>query len=279
MTAERDHRTAGECVWFLADAHLLPEPVPENPATFGGRTGDLLSLLPVLSEKASHLYLVGDIFDFWFEYLAGPTAGHNATLEAIRAVAASGVSVHFLGGNHDYWAGEAFERMTGAVVHRAPVDRTHCGRRLFIAHGDGLPVGDLRYKTLRAVIRSAPAIAAFRALPPSLGASIGRWASGLSEITEDRIERAMPPMKAFLFDKVSGRYDAAVVGHLHRPACWRAPGGEAVVVGDWQDTRAVLRLDENGFRHFTWREGRLTPLELRANCRGDETSGSESEPQ
>ena len=298
MARNRDESTASEKVWFLADAHLEPEWPASRERSGSGRSGrdtsdaisreapdvrrrrDLLDLLSFLPERASHLYLVGDIFDFWFEYRGGPTRGHSAVLEALQQLSASGVSVHFLGGNHDYWAGEAMERMSGARVHRDPVDTTHCGRRLFIAHGDGLPPGDLRYKTLKALIRSGPAIAAFRLLPPSLGAAIGRWASGLSEITEDRIRRAMGPMKEFLIEKLAeGPHDAVVVGHLHRPAHWTTPHGDAVVVGDWQHERAALRLDERGFRHYAWRDGDLQPLELRESCRGPADGPSESEPE
>ena len=253
---------SGERVWFLADAHL--EPSRERPgagpeAQDAARQRDLLELLASLTDQASHLYLVGDIFDFWFEYVSGPTRGHEATVRALRALSDRGISVHFLGGNHDYWAGRVFEHLSGARVHRVPLDTTHCGRRLFIAHGDGLPEGDLRYKALKALIRSAPAIAAFRLLPPTLGASIGRWASGLSEITDERIERAMRPMRDFLLETVRGPYDAAIVGHVHRPAHWRTPDGDALIVGDWQDNRSALLLDGDGFHHFVWRVGALHP--------------------
>jgi len=259
-----------ERVWFLADAHLEPASSPPGGAAgaAGGargetsaRTRDLLALLALLPERASHCYLVGDIFDFWFEYRRGPTEGHAAVLDALRQTAESGVSIHFLGGNHDYWAGRELERMAGVRVHRTPVDTTHCGRRLFIAHGDGLPEGDVGYKMLQALIRSDPAIACFRLLPPSLGASIGRRASDLSEITEERIERAIPAMRDFLFSKVRGPYDAAVVGHVHRAAHWSTPDGDALIVGDWLDSRSALLLDAGGFRHFRWQDDRLVPVE------------------
>jgi UDP-2,3-diacylglucosamine hydrolase len=255
--------SSGERIWFLADAHLDPASTTRRAGRRSQddpRVRDLLSFLAVLPERASDLYLVGDIFDFWFEYRWGVTVGHEAVLDALRCVAAAGVSVRFLGGNHDYWAGAAFERMSGARVHRRPVNVTHCGRRLFIAHGDGLPRGDRWYKALKATIRSGPAIAAFRLVPPSVGAAIGRWASGLSEITDERIERAMSPMREFLFETLQGPFDAAVVGHVHRPAHWSTSDGEALIVGDWQDNRSAMLLDDDGFRHFRWQDDALVPV-------------------
>jgi len=240
-------------VYFIADAHLGIEAAEVEEA----KERDLLEFLAHLAGRASLLYLAGDIFDFWFEYRRVRPTGHPAVLSALAELVDSGTAVRFLGGNHDYWAGSQFEEMTGATVHQTPVTDTHFGRRTFVAHGDGLPPGDLRYKVLKTVIRSRPAIAGFRLIPPATGASLARWASGLSEITEERIRAATPSMKGFLESKLAEGYDVAIVGHIHKQMMWKYGGGTAVVVGDWMKHRSVVELTEEGLRALTWAGGSL----------------------
>jgi UDP-2,3-diacylglucosamine hydrolase len=246
-------------VYFVADAHLGSE----SPAVERAKEADLVRLLAHLEHRATALYAVGDLFDFWFEYPGVTPRAYSDTLSALRSLTRSGVSLRFLGGNHDYWAGPAFEAITGGTVHRQPVIETHFGKRLFIAHGDGLPAGDMRYRALKAVIRSRPAIAGFRLLGPTLGWAIARRASALSEVTEERIRKALPPMQAFLEAKLREGFDAAVVGHVHRPCTWRTERGTAVIVGDWMWERSVVELSEDGFRMLRWDGGALVPQQPR----------------
>jgi len=216
-----------------------------------------VALLTALRGRAAFLYLVGDVFDFWFEYRRATTIQSPSVLGALSKLSSAGTVIRFLGGNHDYWAGGTFESLTGAAVFRDPLIETHHGLRLFTAHGDGLPSGDLGYRVLRAIIRSRPAIAAFRIVPPGIGAAVGRWASGLSEITDERIRNAIPAMRAFLLGKLEDGFDAAIVGHVHRQLIWRTDRGTAVIVGDWMRSRSVVRLAADGFTTLRWSNGAL----------------------
>jgi len=244
-------------VHFIADAHLGIESESREEA----KVRDLVSLLSYLEGRSSVLYLVGDLFDFWFEYPWAKPAEHAEVTTALRKLANSGTRLEFIGGNHDYWAGRELERLTGATVHRTPLDVSHFGKRVFVAHGDGLPEGDTKYKMLKAVLRSPVAIAAFTLIPPRLGTRIGRWASNLSEITEERIARAIPAMTEFLNGRLSDGYDVAVVGHIHKQMMWEAGGGTAVVVGDWMLHRSVVEMTESGVRPLTWSNGSLVESE------------------
>jgi UDP-2,3-diacylglucosamine hydrolase len=253
-----DIRTGDESIgpaYFLADAHLGTE----SPERENAKRSDLLAFLEHLNRRCSTLFLVGDLFDFWFEYPGRAPERHGEVLRALSDLSRSGAVIQFLGGNHDYWAGQQLERLTGAAVHRQPISVTCFGKRLFVAHGDGLPRGDLCYRMLKAVIRSRPAIAGFGLIPPALGERIARWASGLSEVTEERIQRAIPPMRDFLAEKLSEDYDAAIVGHVHRQLAWELPGGLAIVVGDWMSRRSVVELGPQGFRFLSWIDGALAP--------------------
>ena len=249
-------------VYFIADAHLGIEGVALEKA----KERDLLEFLAHLTGRASLLYLAGDIFDFWFEYPGVRPTDHLAVLSALSELVGSGTAVRFLGGNHDYWVGSQFEEMTGATVHQTPVSDTHFGRHTFVAHGDGLPPGDWGYKVLKAIIRNPVAIAGFRLIPPATGASIARRASGMSEITDDRIRAATPPMKSFLESKLSGGYDLAMVGHIHKQMLWEYDDGTAVVIGDWMKHRSVVELTKDHLATLSWIGGSLRPG---ADCGAD----------
>ena len=249
--------TSGGAVFFIADAHLGGE----DKTTEEAKEKALCGFLDYLRGKAGNLYLAGDLFDFWFEFRTAAPPMHLPVLNALSALAESGTSITFLGGNHDYWAGSVFERHTHAVVSRDPVTVTHFGSKLFIAHGDGLPDGDWSYRILKAIIRSGPAIAAFRLLPPSVGSAIARWVSRLSTINDARIERAVPPMRRFLFDRLDEGFDAAIVGHVHTPRLWKRNGGTAIIVGDWMSSRAIVQLDASGFHMLRWEDDGLVPAD------------------
>lgn len=242
-----------DTVYFLSDTHFKYSSQDSHEKKKRALFRDFLASI----EGASRLYLVGDIFDFWFEYPKVRLTAHPAVLSALSELVRSGTAVRFLGGNHDYWVGAQFEEMTGATVHRTPISDTHFGKSTFVAHGDGLPPGDRGYKVLRAIIRSRPAIAGFRLIPPATGASIARWASGLSEITEERIRAATPPMKDFLESKLAEGHDVAVVGHIHKQMLWRSGGGTAVVIGDWMKHRSVVELTKDRLRLLSWSGGSL----------------------
>ncbi len=242
-------------VYFLADAHLGGL---DGPADARGER-DLEAFFRSLIGAADSLYLVGDIFDFWFEYRVPSNHGHEGVLRALNALSDSGTTVTFLGGNHDYWAGSEFKSLTGASVHHDPIVVTHFGRRVFIAHGDGLPAGDWGYRILKSVLRSPIAISMFRLLSPAVGESLAVRVSDVSGITDDRVRQAIPPMREFLMSKLDEGLDAAIVGHVHAPRLWESDGRDAIIVGDWLTNRSVTSLDASGFRMLRWSDGALVP--------------------
>ena len=245
--------TSDDPVYFIADAHLGSESLSAERA----KADELIALARALRSACSCLYLVGDIFDFWFEYPYPTRTGHETVLEELASLAGSGTAVHFLGGNHDYWAGRRLAALAGAEIHRRPIEAVHFGRRLFIAHGDGLPEGDVGYRALRLIIRSPLAIAGFSLIPPRAGAAIARWTSGLSEVTEERIDDAVPPMLDFMRSKLSEGFDAVIVGHVHHQLRRDWDEGTGIIVGDWMTQRAVVELGASGFRTLQWTDSEL----------------------
>lgn len=140
------------------------------------------------AEVASGLLINGDLFDFWFEYQSVVLREHVRVLAALADVVDAGVPVWFVGGNHDAWGGDYLSRDIGVTVLAGPVRQTLNGWRALIAHGDALGTGDIGYRVLRKVIRSAAAVRAFRSIHPDWGRRI----AALSSSTERRGEGGNP---------------------------------------------------------------------------------------
>jgi UDP-2,3-diacylglucosamine hydrolase len=190
--------------------------------------------------EASSLLLPGDVFDFWFEY--GPIihGRHFRTLAALSALVDAGIPVAMTGGNHDAWGGRFLREQVGITLHDGPFHTTLGGRTALVAHGDGLGVGDLKYRALRAVLRSRITIAAFRVLHPELGLRIARAVSSTEGKAGGEEEARALGRARFLEDWARARLkeDASlawvVCGHAHVPAVVEVePSRWYLNAGDW----------------------------------------------
>jgi len=195
------------------------------------------------------LLLAGDLFDFWFEYGTVIPGRHFRTLAALAALVDAGVPVTLAGGNHDAWGGSFLREQVGVTFHDAPFELELAGRRALVAHGDGLGKGDLKYRALKAVLRSRAAIWGFRALHPMLGLRLAERVSS----TDTKQEKAsqLAGRAAFLEEWARARLAAdpglsyVVCGHSHVPALLAVePGRYYLNAGDWLTHFSYVRLED-----------------------------------
>lgn len=227
-------------VYFISDAHLGIE----DYAAEAGRRARLLAFLRSLRGKARQLYIVGDLFDFWFEYRTVVPRQHYTVLHALSSLVESGVRVTYLGGNHDFWLGTFLKEQVGVETADGPLTVTHQGRKLYIAHGHGLISRDLGYRLFSKITRSALCIRLFQMIHPDCGFRIGRLVSRLSR--RHGAPTAWDPREAYrdlAFSLLDQGYDAVVFGHTHRPTLQHRGDKVYVNLGDWlrHDTYGVLR--------------------------------------
>ena len=232
-------------VVFLSDAHLGAAPrAAEAP-----REQRLHEWLAALPARAGELVIVGDLFDFWFEYRSAIPRRHFPTLAALQRLVESGVRVRYLPGNHDFWLGRFFDEELGIETEPGPITLERQGRRIWVHHGDALLGGDLGYRVLRGVLRHPASIALYQLLHPDFGLPLARAVSHWSRtsreerpLDEDRLWTGIAE------PRFREGFDAVVIGHFHHPLHRRRDGHELIVLGDWM-------------RHFTWAElrgGQLT---------------------
>lgn len=217
--------------FFLSDVHLFPEREPHP-----GRNR-FISFLNYLhdSNDPGELWILGDLFDFWFEYRSVVPSGYERCLSSLRGLSDKGWKVYFLPGNHDFWVGSHFGEATGAVIYLDDYLTLEMnGKRILLAHGDGLGSGDIGYRLLKPVLRSVVSRFLFSLLHPDLGTFIARH---FSDTSKRILRRDLDSIPSGLKDWVSGKFDEGIdiiiTGHTHLDTVNRSKKGIYVSLGDW----------------------------------------------
>ncbi len=236
--------------YFASDTHLGLD--YKNTSSID-REREVVRWLDMVSADAKAIFLVGDIFDFWFEYRKVVPKGHTRLLGKIASITDSGIAVHFFAGNHDLWVYDYLDRECGMTVHPAPVEFDLYGKRVFIGHGDN--VGEektamdivtkrcFRSKFLRSLFS--------RSIHPDLALRFGAWWSVKSRssksVTHEFRNEEEPQIifaRKYLKDH---KVDYFVFGHIH--SLLKYDLGEqcsAFFLGEWFENPAYAVLTPDG---------------------------------
>jgi len=242
-------------VYLASDVHLGSAPPQTEPA--------FLSWLDHCGTHASRVIINGDLFDFWFEYRSAIPRGHTRVLGALASLVDAGIPVLLMGGNHDWWGGSYLREEVGVDFHQDPVELEVQGRRVLVAHGDGVGGGDLGYRFLRLILRGGLTRFAFRWLHPDIGAWAARRVSRTEVRTGEPLEKQMA-RSAFLEEWAVGKLEVSpdlqlvVLGHTHIPLLKEPfPGRFYLNLGDWMAHRTYGVLEEGEPpRLMEWDPGR-----------------------
>lgn len=232
------------CAYFIADAHLGQGSEESNRV----RERDLLAFYDRVAEERAALYVNGDLFDFWFEYGHAIPKRFVSVLQGMGALRRQGLPVLYVGGNHDFWIGNYLKHELDVAFTDQPLSLAIQGRKIFLAHGDGLGPGDHGYKLLKRVLRNPVARGMFRWIHPDLGIPLARSVSHTSRHHAPRPDRT----EAALVRRIAAPvwkegHDAVIVGHFHTPIHHKGPDGEFLVLGDWMERRTYARLKGGQF--------------------------------
>lgn len=237
-------------VYFLSDVHLGAGP----PELDQAKERDLVAFLAEL-QPPERLYLLGDVFDFWFDYGGPPPARYRPLLGALGRAVRRGVRISFMGGNHDYWARTGrgpgwLEREIGLEVLEDPSRVEHQGLRLLLTHGDALGGATGGYRFVHALLHHPVTIRLYRQLPPRLGYAIADRTSLLSRDRHDdeaTLEHARRLRQAATRILAEEEVDVVVAGHVHIPERLETGHGLYVNLGDWIQHRTYGRLEKGEF--------------------------------
>lgn len=239
-------------VLFFSDAHLGADR-PDHEAR---KRRLFFQFLEHTKSLEADLYIAGDLFDFWFEYLTAIPKQHYQVLCRLSDLIASGSQVTYLGGNHDFWLGSFLTDQVGLKVSQTPISINRQSRRIFLAHGDGLLASkDYGYRLLRAVTRARLTRLLFRMIHPDVGIKAADLLSKASRfVTRGSRPGVEPEFVAFVRRKMAEGFDAVVVGHHHYPHHIRAQGEECIVIGEWIDHFTYLDLCDGILTLKRWNE-------------------------
>lgn len=238
-----DATVADGTIFFISDAHLgSPEGPPE-------RESWLLDLMKEAAENARAIFILGDLFDFWFEYRHAIPKDTFRIARAIADCVDNGVEVYYLGGNHDFWVGDYLQSELGVHSFSDPIHARLHGRWVHLAHGDGLGPGDGAYKILKKVLRNPLAIAAYRALHPDIGIPFATFASTRSRGKHTAPREVIIPkvVRDIARPRLHGEISAMLMGHVHEPSHLGENGREFLVVGDWMENFTHVRMEDARF--------------------------------
>ncbi|HEU4469786.1 MAG TPA: UDP-2,3-diacylglucosamine diphosphatase [Flavisolibacter sp.] len=226
----------GKKIFFLSDFHLGAP----NAAASLEREKLIVRFLDEVKQDAFAIFIVGDMFDFWYEYRKVVPRGFVRLLGKIAELTDAGIQVHFFVGNHDMWMKDYLQRELNVPVYFEPKEFVFNGTSFEIGHGDGVGPGDHGYKRLKKVFRNPVCQWLFGVLPPAIGIGLANYfsrksraATGQSEeqfLGEDKEWLLIYCREATL--KKNIRF--FVFGHRHLPIDYRLDKDSRYInLGDW----------------------------------------------
>ncbi len=236
-------------VFFISDVHLGLAGREEERA----KEDRLLRFLKHILPSTTTLFVVGDLFDFWFEYKTVIPKGFHRTLSALQEFTDRGIPVHFLTGNHDYWMRDFFTSELGIQMHFAPFETIVEEKRVYLHHGDGLAHNDLGYRLIKPVLRNPVSIWLYRWLHPDLGVRLARGSSRTSrQYTAHKHYGEEEGMIQYATVKIKNGVDIVVMGHRHEPGILRIDQGTYLNLGDWITHNTYGELTRGKIDLKTW---------------------------
>lgn len=247
---------ANKKVFFASDFHLG---VPTYEASLK-REKLLVKWLSEIQHEAEAIYLMGDVFDFWFEYKTVIPKGFVRLLGKLAEISDSGIPIHLFKGNHDIWAFDYLQQETGIQLHHDRQIIQIGSKMFFLAHGDGLGPGDKSYKFMKKIFQSRINQWLFRWLHPDLGTRTALYFSRKSRYAneEKEVKNGKLPIEEemlYIYSKHKSsqlpEIDYFIFGHRHLPTNMKInEKAHLVILGDW-------------ITHFTYAVFDGTRLELK----------------
>jgi UDP-2,3-diacylglucosamine hydrolase len=205
-------------LYFASDFHL-------GTGTYASsreREARLVRWLDTVKTDAAEIFLMGDVFDFWFEYKTVVPKGYVRFLGKLAELADSGIKLTFFKGNHDMWMFDYFEKELGATIISNQLEIERNGKKFYLHHGDGLGPGDTFYKFLKGFFRSTFCQWLFARIHPNFGVGIANYWSSHSRLANNKKEDHKPGEQEWLVtfsnDLLKTHfYDYLIFGHRHKP--------------------------------------------------------------
>ena len=233
-------------IYFASDFHLgAPDYI-----TSLEREKKVVEWMDSIKNDAKEIYLVGDLFDFWFEYRTVVPRGFVRILGKIAELTDAGIPVHLFTGNHDMWIFDYLPKELNVILHREPIEMDFDGKKFLIGHGDGLGPGDHNYKFLKKVFANKLCQWLFGFIHPNIGMGIANyWSRRSRSYNEENNEIFLGEDKEWLViyckEKLQQKhYDYFIFGHRHLALDIKLNDHSRYInLGDWFHTKSFAVWD------------------------------------
>jgi UDP-2,3-diacylglucosamine hydrolase len=213
----------------------------------------LVKFLNHAQDIGKELFIVGDLYDYWFEYKKVYQKGFFRTLTALQDLTEKGIKIHYLIGNHDFMHRNFFKDEIGATMYEDPIEIVLNDKKFFIGHGDGMVKNDLGYNILKKVLRNKGLQKLYSWVHPDLGISI---ASNTSKSSRDYTSKKDYGEEDGLYEaakvKIDEGYDYVLFGHLHRRCYLKYKNGVYINLGSWLDAPCYGIFKDDKFEIVDW---------------------------
>ncbi|MEO9485849.1 MAG: UDP-2,3-diacylglucosamine diphosphatase [Ekhidna sp.] len=232
-------------LYFASDFHLG---IPDEESSLQ-REKKIVRWLEHISQDASAIFLVGDIFDFWFEYRNTVPKGFIRFQGKLAELSDKGISIHFFTGNHDLWMRDYFPTQLGIAVHNHPIVLEVNNTKLFVGHGDGLGPGDLFYKLVKRIFVNRLCKWLFQRIHPNLGVSLAQYWSKKSRLANGEQDEEFQGGDERLWQfcksiNEKDRFDCFIFGHRHLPIEMQVSENSTYFnLGEWVTQYNYLEFD------------------------------------
>lgn len=217
-------------LYIFSDAHLGAD-TDEIEAL---KQEKLAALFDLVKADGDRLVILGDLFDFWFEYKHAIPKDHHRVLCMLDSLIRHGVQVDYVSGNHDFWMGDFFSKEMGITLYRDSLNLEYGGKRLHLIHGDGLAKADGGYRFLKCILRNRFNIWLYRKLTPDWAIPLAKAVSGSSRsYTAQRDPDFVADYENYAKEKLALGYDIVAIGHLHIPTIKQFDTGTYINTGDF----------------------------------------------
>ena len=242
-------------IYFLSDFHLgAPDAV-----TSLVREKKIIRFLDEIKNDAAEIFILGDLFDFWYEYKKVVPKGYVRILGKLAEITDSGIPMYFFVGNHDMWMKDYFQKELNIPVYFEPKEFVYSGKKFLIGHGDGLGPGDKGYKFIKKVFRNKACQWLFGVLPPYIGMGVAGYFSRKSRAQTGQTDEVfLGEDKEWLVIHSRGvlakeHFDYFIFGHRHLPLDIQlSKHSRYINLGDWINYFTYAVFDGNSLELKKW---------------------------
>ncbi|MDX1938020.1 MAG: UDP-2,3-diacylglucosamine diphosphatase [Flavihumibacter sp.] len=229
----------------MSDFHLGAP----DAATSLEREKKIVRFLDKAQQDAAVIFIVGDLFDFWYEYRTVVPKGFTRILGKLASITDSGIPMHFFVGNHDMWMKDYFQKELNIPVYFEPKEFVFNNQKFLVGHGDGLGPGDHGYKFIKKIFRNPVCQWLFGILPPAVGVGLANYLSRRSRAMTGQTDAVfLGEEKEWLITYCrevlkQQQYNYFIFGHRHLPIDFAlSQNSRYINLGDWirYDSYAVF---------------------------------------